>query len=216
MTRPDGRAGGMGGGAGMDASGRRRLVDRANLVPVAAMSAFWLAPMLRFWGAAFGPLKPHDAPAGDTAPPIVAFLAGFAACLLPWWLPASYLRPGGSARARRVYEALGVRRFRRLVPNGDLVQRAVRGRYPGYRYLAGRDSLRGFLEESRASERGHLVLLLMGLATAGYALAIGWHAQAAWLTAGNVAFNLYPILLQRYHRARIRPRGLSASRPPRA
>ena len=44
----------------------------------------------------------------------------------------------------------------------------------------------------------------MGLFTAVYAARIGWYRWALFLTLGNAVFNLYPVMLQRYNRARIR------------
>ena len=116
-------------------------------------------------------------------------------------LPRSYYRPGAIASARRLYGSLGVRFFKRIAPNGDLVNRLVRRRDPGYRVLGGRTDLPGFLEGTRNAERGHLVFLLMGLFTAVYAARIGWYRWALFLTLGNAVFNLYPVMLQRYNRA---------------
>lgn len=47
-------------------------------------------------------------------------------------------------------------------------------------------------------------MLRMGLFTADYAARIGWCRWAVFLTLGNAVFNLYPVLLQRYNRARVR------------
>ena len=46
-------------------------------------------------------------------------------------------------------------------------------------------------------------MLVLGGMSAGFAWAIGWPGWAIYLTAGNVVVNLYPVLLQRYTRARI-------------
>lgn len=69
--------------------------------------------------------------------------------------------------------------------------------------MRGRGALREWVDRTRSAERGHLVLLLAGAFTAAWAAWIGWSGWAIGLTAGNVLFNLYPILLQRYNRCRI-------------
>ena len=46
-------------------------------------------------------------------------------------------------------------------------------------------------------------MLVLGGMSAGFAWAIGWTGWAIYLAAGNVVVNLYPVLLQRYTRARI-------------
>jgi hypothetical protein len=96
-----------------------------------------------------------------------------------------------------------VRLFKRFVPNGDLVNRWARRLDPGHRNIRDAAAARAWLERTRDSERSHLVLLLMGAFTAAYAARIGWYGWAIALTASNLVFNLYPILLQRYNRCRI-------------
>ncbi len=98
---------------------------------------------------------------------------------------------------------VGVRAFRRFATNGDLINRWARRLDPGYRMVRSRASARAWIGRTRESERNHMVLLLMGVFTAGYAARIGWNGWALGLTASNVVFNLYPILLQRYNRCRI-------------
>jgi hypothetical protein len=102
-----------------------------------------------------------------------------------------------------VYEALGVRTFRRLATNGDLINRVVRRHHPGYRVVRGPAALTQYFVGTSAGEKWHLVLLLMGTCTAAYAARIGWVPTAMFLTLTNIVFNLYPVLLQRYTRARI-------------
>jgi hypothetical protein len=173
----------------------QKLVDRANLIIIAAGINVWLTPMFLFWGAAFGPLKPFGYPNIDTAPYLSGFLFWLAVSFLPCVLPRSCYRPGAVAPARRRYGSLGVRVFKQIAPNGELVNRLVRRRYPGYRVVGRRTDLPRFLEGTRNGERSHLVLLLMGLFTAVYAARIGWYRWAIFLTLGNGLFNLYPVML---------------------
>jgi len=58
-------------------------------------------------------------------------------------------------------------------------------------------------EETRAAEGGHWTAFLIVLALAGWELARGEQARAAWLVALAVPMNLYPVLLQREHRHRL-------------
>ena len=176
---------------------------RANLVLVLAFAWLWLLPLLFFWGAAWGPFRPHGYPPIDVAPSRVAFLAALAVCFLPVLLPTAYFRPWEGPNAARAYEALGVRTFKRCATNGDLVNRFLRRRNPGHRVVRDVGSALAWAEQARSAERHHLVFLLMGLFSAGFALSIGWRGWAATLAASNVVFNVYPILLQRYNRLRI-------------
>jgi hypothetical protein len=180
-----------------------RIAPSLNLIPFAIMCAGWIVPTLRFWALAWGLYRPYDYAGGDVAPSLPWFLAACALCAALWWLPASYYRVRGFERSGRLYELLGVRAFRRLVPDGDLANRWRRRREPGFRMIRGREGARAFLTRNIASEQSHLVLLLAGFATCAYAWRIGWDAWAWYLFVANVAANVYPILLQRYTRTRI-------------
>jgi len=59
-----------------------------------------------------------------------------------------------------------------------------------------------------------VVFASVGIVSAGYAAHVGWTWWAAGLVIGNVVTNLYPVLLQRYTRARlVRVVAASARRP---
>ena len=167
------------------------------------LSMLWMAPCAQFWLAVWGPLRPYGYPEGSLGPSGAVFLGGIAAAALPVWLPPGYFRPRPFERGGGVYEALGVRIFRWFVPDGDLVNARVRRRDPAFRVVRGRAGARAFLARTEQGERSHLVLLVFGAVSSAYAWRIGWHGWAALLTVGNVAVNLYPVLLQRYTRARI-------------
>lgn len=174
-----------------------------NLVPFASMAGGWLGPLLMFWLYVWGPLRPFAYPAGPLLPQ-AGFVLLAAACIALWWvLPPGYFRLRAFERGGRLYERVGVLWFRQLAPDGDLANRWERRRKPQHRLITGRRSAAEFLARTEASERGHVVLLLLGLLSAAWAVAIGWQGWALYLSLGNVAVNLYPILLQRYTRGRI-------------
>ena len=178
-----------------------QLADRLNVVPIGVMSAGWIAPMLLFWGRVWGPLRPHDVEA-VTIPGDYVF-GGFLLSFLPILLPASYYELRAIEKDGRLYERLGVRRFRSVVTNGDWIARIVRRKEPAYRFLATRSALLAYRRRTVAIERAHLVLMLMGALSAVAAWRVGWLGWALFLLGGNVVVNLYPALLQRYTRARI-------------
>lgn len=180
-----------------------RLVNRVNILPIGGM-AVWMTSMLQFWGAASGPMKPFYYPQVDTAPGWFSFAIWTAASFVPYlFRPAGYFRTRSFERNRCLYERLGVRVFKRFASNGDYINRWVRQRYPSYRIVGRQQSIEAFLKQSIQGERWHLVLFLLGTFTQIYALRIGWYVWFLVLCAGNVVFNLYPILLQRYNRARV-------------
>jgi hypothetical protein len=174
-----------------------------NILPFASMSGGWLAPLIMFWLYVWGPLRPFAYPAGDLMPG-AAFALLVIGCVSTWWLlPDSYFRVHRFERSGRIYESLGVRHFRWFAPDGDLANRWERRADPRYRIVRGRRSAEAFVERTEQSERGHLVLLMLGFVSAVYAWEIGWRGWAVYLSVGNVLVNLYPILLQRYTRSRL-------------
>jgi hypothetical protein len=177
-----------------------------NIIPFAIMCGGWIVPLLKFWSYVFGFMRPAGYPAGELAPPLAAVAVVFLACLTPWWLPASYYAVRRFEQSGRLYEILGVRWFRNFVPDGDLANRWRRVRIVTNRHLAA-----AFVERTKLSEKSHLVLLLIGVATCIYAWQIGWRGWAIYLAVANILVHSYPILLQRYTRARLQR--ILAARP---
>lgn len=174
-----------------------------NILPFASMAGGWLGPLLMFWLYVWGPLRPFAYPPGDYRPG-AWFHPLFVACLSLWWiLPRAFFEVHSFERGGRVYESLGVLHFRRFAPHGDLANRWERRKDPDFRLVRDRRSAADFLHRTEQSERGHLVLLALGLLSAAHAWRIGWQGWAVYLSAGNLLVNVYPILLQRYTRGRI-------------
>jgi Glycosyl-4,4'-diaponeurosporenoate acyltransferase len=180
----------------------RRLAAIIEGAPIAVMSALFLTPIVVFWMRVWGPLRPYDV-APVPVPSLPAFCAGVGICLLAAWVPASYFTVRGFERDGRYYRAAGVRQFRKLVPDGDWMNQARRREDHRFRVIRSRADAASWRARTEASEKAHLVLMLMGILSAGYALYVGWTAWAVALTAGNVVTNLYPVLLQRYTRTRL-------------
>ena len=128
-------------------------------------------------------------------------------------LPEAYHRIRRFEESGRLYAWMGVRYFKRFVPNGDYSNRLLRASNPGHRIIRDKASMVRFEASTRLAERVHLGALLMPLPCAAYALHLGWNGFALWLLLPNVPFHVYPILVQRYSRGRIR-RVLNARSAP--
>lgn len=184
-----------------------------NIIPFAVMAGGWLAPLLMFWLYVWGPLRPFSYPTGDLFPNPVAFSLGVVMCVGLWWIPRSYFRIRRFELDGRAYELLGVASFRRIVPDGELARSWQRRRNPSYRVIRNRTAAAQFVQRTEDSERGHLALLAAGVLSAGFAATIGWEGWAAYLFVGNIVVNVYPIMLQRYTRARLAAMGLVPNQP---
>ena len=180
-------------------SAARRLAGRLNLLPI-ALFGLWSLPAKAFWLIALG-LIPWVQPTPPTDAMLPWLLGAFAAG--PWvlLLPAGYFEPWQWEARGQFYRRVGVEQFRSIVANGDLVNRFVRARHRDYHvYGAELDRL---VPKSIWNERRHIAYLCWGCLTALAAHRIGWNMWAVWLAGSNIGANLYPIMLQRYSRARV-------------
>lgn len=123
--------------------------------------------------------------------------------LSAWFLPAAWLDVQHWERGGRLYEALGARWFKRFMIGGDVMNRHVRRSEPSYRIHAGPAARAELERQSVVSEKVHTIMLLCALWPAVFGAAAGWWAYAALISAANVLVNLYPIMVQRYTRARL-------------
>ena len=174
-----------------------------SAIPLILMSGGWLGPVLMFWMYVWGLRRPHAYPAGDLAPPALAFVLVLTACFALAWVPRAYYRIATFERSGRIYELLGIKLFRKIVPDGDLANRWRRRSEPAQKMIHHRAHAAAFVQRTEQSEKGHLVLLALGLYSAAHAAAIGWWGWTIFISVGNVLVNLYPIMLQRYTRSRI-------------
>ena len=105
----------------------------------------------------------------------------------------------------RLYVLLGVRLFKRYLPtSGDLISR-IRGRRriaPMGSELV--SSLLQYEKQTKSWEARHIFGALSMLALTWWSIAV--HDKGSWpvLLGANLLINGYPIMLQRYNRARVR------------
>jgi Glycosyl-4,4'-diaponeurosporenoate acyltransferase len=175
---------------------RHRLNTLAMAVPgqfLPLIAIYWL----RFVPA-FRPFQ-FEAP----FPPPWMLLICAAGLLVPFVLPRAYFKPRSFERGG-FYPALGLRWFRAVAPDGGWINRRLRRMDPSYRVIRNRRTRTEHLAGSITNERWHTSWLLLGLVTLGSALHTRQFGWAVAVTVFNVAFNLYPVLHQRYKRARVR------------
>ncbi|HEU4888072.1 MAG TPA: hypothetical protein VFV49_09315 [Thermoanaerobaculia bacterium] len=176
---------------------------KANLVPFAVITTAFIAPPLFFLAAVFGFLTPNGSSAAGVTPHVLPFLIACAASFSTWWLPANWYRTRAFEQDGRVYEYLGVHLFRRVVPNGDWVNAWRRRRDPSFRVVSNYSTAIQHWRHAVEGERNHIVWFFMSAVAAGYAWWLGWDGWGRYFVGSNVLVNVYPILLQRYTRARI-------------
>ncbi len=114
------------------------------------------------------------------------------------WFPTWQLSCGPAA-----YRRLGVPAVNHFTQHGTFINRLIRARYPRYRHVGTRASVRALVGGSYHMERFHVVLFVFFLLISGYAVGRGQAGWAVLLSVLNVLYNLYPIWLQQYLRVRL-------------
>ncbi len=137
-----------------------------------------------------------------TAVAILILITYFGTIFVASNLKGNYFEIRSFERDGRLYEWLGVRLFRFFVPMGDGINRLVRYFQPDYR-IVNAESVADFEKRTINAESFHLYCLLLIVPSAIYAAVLGWWGWVLLLTVPNVLLHLYPVLLQRYTRARI-------------
>ena len=120
----------------------------------------------------------------------------FAANVVPLRLPAHYYATRPFEKGGRVYDLLGVWRYRRaLRPVLWTVKPALLRSQPGSRET--------MIEGTKDAETGHLFIFLAITGITVWALTAGWWDAAGWLLLFNLLHNGYPVLSMRQLRARL-------------
>jgi hypothetical protein len=112
-------------------------------------------------------------------------------------MPDRFFEIRSFERGGRLYEWFGVRLVKLAVRRGPLHWFNPQLRLPAEPTP---DGLRRLEQRMREPEADHAWLFVAMLLVAGHALVRGWWWAAVWTTVFNVAFNAYPVMLQRYNR----------------
>lgn len=118
-------------------------------------------------------------------------------------LPAGYHRLRRFESDGRVYELAGVRIVKWLLRRGPLSWFNPDLHLPP-RHT--QDQLAHLDQRMRDAEASHAILLVLTLGIVVHAVARGWLAAAGWTLLFDVLVNGYPVMLQRYNRARLAQR----------
>jgi hypothetical protein len=154
-----------------------------------AISFFWtilgFSPVLAFWV-----VKGVDIP--------FCICAGLA--ILSLLLPARLLQ---LSNRPRFYEGLGVKFIRKLVQNGEYANRLIRSKNAQYKVVKNKAAARRYMSTIVMYERFHFLCFVFFLLTALYSFAGRHYFLFGLILLSNGIYNLCPILLQQYNRARV-------------
>jgi len=155
-----------------------------------AVNFFWtilcFIPVIGFWVVA-----------GNMAYCYV-FIGLSVVCMI---IPARILQLSNTPK---FYERLGIKTIRKFVQNGDFANRYIRKGKPAYQIVADRASAMKYMNTILMYERYHFMCFVFFLLTAVYAMMINQYAMAVLIFLANVIYNICPILLQQYNKARVK------------
>ena len=115
-------------------------------------------------------------------------------------LPSSYYEIKPFEHNGESYVRLGILVFKNLVRRGPLAMFSPTLRFPKVKTTF---ALQQLDAEMRKAEAGHVIIFMMVLVVAIYALLQGWLDAVGWMLAFNIVINGYPIMLQRYNRIKL-------------
>ncbi|PUZ22469.1 hypothetical protein GA0116948_10965 [Chitinophaga costaii] len=129
--------------------------------------------------------------------------------ILPLWGLPYTLRPAvmdfvSLSKRPEWYHRLGVDVIQDYVQHGGMVNRLIRRRYPAYRIVYDKATVRKQLSASYMFERFHLGMLLLFGALSVHAVSGRCWKWALLLLLSNGMYNVYPILLQQFIRLRLK------------
>lgn len=132
------------------------------------------------------------------------FFIFLAISILTIFLPKNILIFFQLGKTASLYKKAGVAYINKFTQNGDIINRILRKKYPGYSIIAKENfSTNKILQQTYMFEKFHFILFSFFILTAAYAVFQQFYWWAFFITITNVIYNIYPILLQQYIRIRL-------------
>ena len=103
----------------------------------------------------------------------------------------------------RLLKKTGIEFVLKYAQYGEIINNIIRKKFPGYKVVYDRKTLRSQYNKTYGFERFHFMVLLFFLFVIVYALVNRNYIWAMILFVTNIIYNVYPILLQHYTRLRI-------------
>ncbi len=114
-------------------------------------------------------------------------------------LPPAYYNINNPERLKTYYKLFGINYFRKTLLIFFWGHKKNRKKY----FDGTRNGLQNFIYQSKQSEFGHLLSFLFIVSASIILLFYNYPVLVAFLTLINFIGNLFPVILQRYHRMRI-------------
>jgi hypothetical protein len=126
------------------------------------------------------------------------------ASLIPIFLKNSFLDKLQIGKTIKIYKQLGAHLINKVAQNGAIINTLIKRKFPDHKVVTRRrSSIAGLIARSYIFEKFHLILFLFFSLTIIYAFLKGHWAWACIILLTNIAYNIYPNLLQQYIRLKL-------------
>ena len=133
------------------------------------------------------------------------FYIFLAASLTPIFLKNSFLDKLQIGKTVKIYKQLGVPLINKVAQNGVIINTLLKRKYPDHKVVTSRkSSVAGLIARTYIFEKFHLILFLFFSLTIIYAFLNAHWVWACIILLTNIAYNIYPNLLQQYIRLKLK------------
>ena len=120
------------------------------------------------------------------------------------FLPKSFFNAMQVSKSSRFYRKAGIEFFNQFIQNGTLLNRFIKGKFPGYqRFNSKEEAFKKLFSQTYMYEKFHFILFIFFAETVVFAILYGFYGWIVFFIIGNIFYNIYPILLQQYIRLRL-------------
>ena len=126
------------------------------------------------------------------------------ASLIPIFLKNSFLDKLQIGKTTKIYKQLGVHQINKVAQNGVIINNLIKRKFPAHKVVTSKkSSVSGLIARTYIFEKFHLILFLFFTLTMMYAFLKEHWAWACVILLTNIAYNIYPNLLQQYIRLKL-------------
>jgi hypothetical protein len=119
-------------------------------------------------------------------------------------LKNSFLDKLQIGKTATIYKKLGVHLINKVAQNGVIINTLIKRKFPEHKVVTNKDSsITRLINQTYVFEKFHLILFVFFCLAAVYAIAKSHLYWAFIISLTNIAYNIYPNLLQQYIRLKL-------------
>ena len=124
---------------------------------------------------------------------------------IPLFFKNSFIDKFQIAKSIEFYKKLGVHKINSVAQNGSIINKILKNKFPDHRIVVpNKSSISNLIAQTYIFEKFHLMTFLFFNAIIIYSLIYSYWYWAIIILLTNIAYNIYPNLLQQYIRIKLR------------